>query len=193
MFIFFLLFVLFLSSNDLEISNKIVEDFETKNFSISDFQIHSNKQNDLKVSISNQIISPDAKNEKSLLIQIKSINSKIPMELIFKEPYLFEDYILSFEFLIYSNSSRGEIYFYFDDTKFQRHKILITDFKKEGWKKLKISLPDIISQKDYSHLKKTKTKFVGFLIQADLPNKKDLILAIDDISIEFKQRMISKF
>lgn len=190
---YFFICILFLRSNELEIKQRVVEDFENRIFTKEDFQIHSNKPNDLKVGISDQIISQDSKNEKSLLIQIKSIDSKIPIELIFKEPYLFEDHILSFEFLVYTNSSEGEIYFYFDDTKFQRHKILITNFKEEGWKKLKISLPNSISQKDYSHLKKTKTKLVGFLIQSVLTTGKDLILGIDDISIEYKSRFITKF
>lgn len=189
----FFFLIIFLNSNDLEIKTKTIEDFETKTYQKEDFQIHSNKPNDLKVWTSEQLISPNSTNEKSLIIQIKSINSKIPIELIFKEPYSFEEHIISFEFLVYSNSASGRIYFYFDDTKFQRHKILICNFEKEGWKKLKVNLPENIIQKNYSHLKHTKTKLVGFIFSSELNQNKDLILGIDDIKIEYKSKFITKF
>jgi hypothetical protein len=189
--ILFFVFLNFAYAQEGNERKKKIVDFDATQFSIEDFKIYSNAVKDFQVWKSTTLTAPASNSKGSLLLRIKNSSSKIPIEFLFKSSFEFEDFVDALEFTFYSSGSNSELYFYFDDTKFIRHKILVSNLKEEGWKSVTVSLPKIVSQIDYVNFKKSKTFFVGLIIETNnLPNLAEFIIGFDNINGFFKPKIL---
>ena len=172
----------------LEVNYKervLLEDFESKIFNSDSFQIQANTDYLPDVRMSKNLTSPDLISNTSLFVRIPTSGSGIPIDLIFSKPYRIEDYLIEIEFHIYSNQANGDLFLYLQDSKFQKHKILITSLNYNGWKSFKVPIGNKVFQSDYIIGKASSIKLTG--IQFNVAKKetkdKDDFIAIDDIFI----------
>ena len=135
--------------------------------------------------MSKNLTSPDLISNTSLFVRIPTSGSGIPIDLIFSKPYRIEDYLIEIEFHIYSNQANGDLFLYLQDSKFQKHKILITSLNYNGWKSFKVPIGNKVFQSDYIIGKASSIKLTGIqfnVAKKETKDKEDFI-AIDDIFI----------
>jgi len=189
--IFVLLLFLIISlgaEEKLEVNYKervLLEDFESKIFNSDSFQIQANTDYLPDVRMSKNLTSPDLISNTSLFVRIPTAGSGIPIDLIFSKPYKIEDYLIEIQFHIYSNQANGDLFLYLQDSKFQKHKILITSLNYNGWKSFKIPIGNKVFQSDYIIGKASSIKLTGIqfnVTKKETKDKEDFI-AIDDIFI----------
>lgn len=163
----------------------LLEDFESIKITNQSFRIQANTNYLPDVRMSKTLISPDLISNTSLLIRIPREGTGIPIDLFFPKPYSIEEYIIEFEFYVYSNQASGELFMYLLDTHFQKHQIRIANLNFDGWKNFKIQIGNKISQRNYILEKPSSVKLVG--LQLNLTKKetkeREDIIAIDDIFI----------
>ncbi len=189
--IIFFVFLNFAFAQEGNTVKKKIVDFDATQFSIEDFKIYSNAVKDFQVWKSTTLTAPTTNSKSSLLLRIKNSSSKIPIEFLFKTSYEFEEFVEAIEFTFYSSGSNSELYFYFDDTKFARHKIFVSKLDEEGWKTVTVTLPKIVSQMDYISFRKSKTTLVGLVIETSkFPNLAEFIIGFDSIHGFFKSKIL---
>lgn len=163
----------------------LLEDFETVTFKTDSFRIQANTDYLPDVRMSKTLTSPDLVSNTSLFIRIPSEGTGIPIDIHFPKPYEITDYILEIQFHLYSNQANGDLFLYIQDTKFQKHKILITRLNFDGWTSVTLPIGSKIFQSDFILGKPTAIKLTGFQINSNkkqVKDKEDLV-AIDDIFI----------
>ena len=134
----------------------LLEDFESIKITNQSFRIQANTNYLPDVRMSKTLISPDLISNTSLLIRIPREGTGIPIDLFFPKPYSIEDYIIEFEFYVYSNQASGELF-----------------------------IGNKISQRNYILEKPSSVKLVGLqlnLTKKETKEREDII-AIDDIFI----------
>ncbi len=163
----------------------LLEDFESIRLTNQAIKVPANTDYLPDVRMSKNITSPDLISNTSLLIRISDEGKGIPMDLLFPKPYLIENYIIEFEFYVYSNYANGDLFLYLLDSKFQKHKIMIANLNYDGWKSFKVPIGSSIAQSNYSIGKPNFTKLTGIQFnptKKETKDKEDMI-AIDDIFI----------
>lgn len=186
-FVIFLIFLLSVLAQDKEIVNNqdrvLLEDFENFTLSNLSVQMSANTHYLPQVRLSKNLTSPELQSSTSLLIRIESGHTGIPFDVKFKNPYTLEGYIVDFEFNIYSNNANGELFLYFLDGKFQKHKIKIASLNYDGWKTFKIPIGNQVFQSDFVIGQSTRYKITGLQINSTKKetNQKEDIIVLDDI------------
>ncbi len=163
----------------------LLEDFESIKLTNQSFKVPANTHYLPDVRMSKNITSPDLISNTSLLIRISTEGKGIPVDLLFPKPYLIENYILEFEFYVYSNYANGDLFLYILDSNFQKHKIMIANLNYDGWKSFRIPIGNLVAQSDFIIGKANFIKLTGFQFnptKKETKDKEDMI-AIDDIFI----------
>ncbi len=186
-FIIFPIFLLSIPAQDIRILNNqdriLLEDFENFKLSNLSVQMSANTHYLPQVRLSKNLTSPDLQSKTSLLIRIDSGQTGIPFDLKFTNPYTLEGYIVDFEFNIYSNNANGDLFLYFQDGKFQKHKLKVGSLNFDGWKTFKIPIGNLVFQSDFIIGKSTQYKLTGLQINVTKKetNQKEDIIVLDDI------------
>ncbi|MDX1959836.1 MAG: hypothetical protein SFU98_14795 [Leptospiraceae bacterium] len=165
------------------LQEKTLIDFES--FSVSDMKISVKSNSGLgpEPKLSEFFTSPDLESAKSLLFRLPRGATSELWEIRFASPLLFDGYIYTIDFPIYSNNSAGEIVALFQDANFEIRKISIAKISKKGWETYSIKILNKIPQMDASPNIPSKVYLIGFLYYPPKIESKDRedILAIDDI------------
>ena len=166
---------------DINLERKVLQNFEEE-YKIEKIISKGNLEVFPEVSVSGLLTSPELISEKSLLIRYTEESRYQPLEYIFNNPILLQDFVTRLEFHVYSSSNAGEIYFLVQDSFQETHKILSTRINFSGWKKIDVSLLKI-NQNDLFFNENRKMKFLGFLFIPPLKSEsgREFLIAIDDI------------
>jgi hypothetical protein len=163
----------------------LLEDFESIKLTNQSIKVQANTNYLPDIRMSKNITSPDLVSNTSLLIRISSEGKGIPIDLLFPKPYQIENYIIEFEFYVYSNYANGDLFLYILDTNFQKHKIMIANLNYDGWKSFRIPIGNVIAQSNFTIGKSNFIKLTGIQFnptKKETKDKEDMI-AIDDIFI----------
>ena len=168
----------------------LLEDFESVQITNKSIQVQANKHYLPEVRMSKNLTSPDLQSNTSLFIRISTEGNGIPIDLSFPSPYKLEDYIIEFEFNIYSNQANGELFLYLQDAKFEKHKIRIANLNYEGWQSFRIPIGNRIAQSDFLIGKHGNSKITGiqFNPHQSLTKEKEYLIAIDDIFVTKRKK-----
>lgn len=178
------LFSELLSQSSKDYKEKIlVQNFESLELSKLEMRVWANTNYLPDMKLSKILTSPDLQSNTSLTIRTLAGMKGIPFDISFKEPLVLDDFIIEFEFNIYSNDIKSDLYLILQDTKFQVHKILISHLNFDGWKQIKVSVQNQIYQNDFVLNSKNPIKLIGFAMQPSKlgeSTERENILAIDD-------------
>lgn len=168
---------------ELILERKVLQTFEDSN-KIEKIVTKGNPDFIPEVSFSKIFTSPELRSTQSLLFRFTENSRFIPIEYFFEEPIYIQDYVSKIEFHIYSSSRGGEIYFFLEDGLSETHKILVSNIKFTGWKKIQIPLQKFY-QNDIIFRENRKMKCRGFLISPPKASEtgNEFLIAIDDIIV----------
>ncbi|MBK8398434.1 MAG: hypothetical protein IPL26_24725 [Leptospiraceae bacterium] len=172
------------------IQQVLLENFESIKITNNFLRIQANTNYLPEIRMSKQFVSPNLISDTSLLIIIPIEGEGIPMDLIFPKPYIIEEYLIEFEFHIYSNQTNADFFIYIQDTHFQKHQILVAHLNFDGWKSFKIPIGNKINQRDSIIGKPSFLKLTGIQINPTVKERKtkEDIIAIDDIFITKRKK-----
>jgi hypothetical protein len=168
---------------ELNLERKVLQTFEDSN-KIEKIVTKGNSDFIPEVSFSKIFTSPELRSTQSLLFRFTENSRFIPIEYFFEEPIYIQDYVSKIEFHIYSSSRGGEIYFFLEDGLSETHKILVSNIKFTGWKKVQLPLQKFY-QNDIIFRENRKMKCRGFLISPPKASEtgNEFLIAIDDIIV----------
>ncbi len=174
-------FSLYTRPIDINLERKVLQNFEGE-YKIEKIISKGNLEVFPEVSVSRLLTSPELISENSLLVRYTEESRFQPLEYIFNEPILLQDFVTRMEFHVYSSSNAGEIYFLIQDSFLETHKLLLTRINFSGWKKVDVSLIKI-NQNDIIFNENRKIKFLGFLFipPSKSESGREFLIAIDDI------------
>jgi hypothetical protein len=190
--LFFTIFLFLFSnlgSDDLQ-TEIVLENFESGKLKSEILITKGNSKELPEIRKSTTFTSPDLVSEGSLLVRVPAPAIEQPFKIEFGNIYPISDYVLYFRFHIFSNLNSGSLYFVFEDSHFEIHKIHLINLNFDGWKTVEVPVPFKVKQEDRILGKTSQTWFKGFIYEpGPYVNKtRENLLAIDDIIIMTRKK-----